>query len=189
MLEKAIKCGLIGGLILFIWSAVSWSLLPWQKSQMKSFTNEVAVRNAIGDNMNGSGLYVMPNLHQYAHQPAELENAKIRMQDGPYAFIAVMANGRNPNMAGYAIGSLIIDIIAVCLATWMLIKSSQLEYMKVIKFFSVIGIIIGLLAGFPYVFWFGFPVGFAFATVIEMTIGWFFASLGVTKILHLRKKG
>lgn len=188
MLEKIMKCGLVGGVILFIWGAVAWTILPWQKSQIKSFSNEIAVRNAIGNNMQGSGLYVLPNLHEYAHQPAELEAAKVRMEQGPFATVAVMANGRNPNMAGHAIASLVLNIIAACFGSWLLMKSGQLEFMKAIKFLSVVGVIAGLLSSMPMVIWFGFPLSFGIGCLIESVLGWFFAALGITRVLKLRKK-
>jgi hypothetical protein len=40
----------LGGVTVFVWSAVSWMLLPWHESSMKSFADEAAVAQVILDN-------------------------------------------------------------------------------------------------------------------------------------------
>lgn len=189
MVHKVIKCGLIGGFIVFLWGMISWTVLPWQKSQIMSFANETEVRNAIGDNMYGSGLYTLPNLHKYAHRPEELSSAKYRMSVGPYATVAVMADGRNPNMAGNAVAALAVDIIAACLVTWLLLKGSQaLDFTKSVKFITVVGAVIAIAGAMPYVIWFGFPGSFAIGSMLETVVGWFFASLAISRMLAGQRK-
>ena len=190
VVHKVIKCGLIGGFVIFLWGAISWTVLPWQKSQLKSFANETEVRNAIGDNMYGSGLYTLPNLHKYANRPEELSSAKYRMRVGPYALVAVMADGRNPEMAGNAVAALVVDVIAACLVTWLLLKSSQtLEFTKSVKFITVVGAVIAIAGTMPYVIWFGFPGSFAMGAMLETVVGWFFASLAISRMLSGQRKG
>ncbi len=189
MRHTIIKCGLIGGFILFIWGAVSWSVLPWQKGQMNSFSSEKEVRSAISDNVSGSGLYILPNLQKYAYNPDELAAAKDRISEGPYIVAAVSANGRNPSMAGSAVASLILKIVSACIVTWLLLRTVHpLDYHKSVKFITVIGILIALSANLPYVIWFGFPGGFAMGSIIEIVFGWFFAALAIARIIPHKHK-
>jgi len=184
-IQRIVKCGLIGGFILFVWGAVSWTVLPWQKAQINTFEDESDVRSAIRNNIKGSGLYVLPNLNAYANNPDKLADAKARMIEGPYATIAVTANGRNPSMVGSAIASLIVKIISACLVTWLLLKTTlPLHYNSSIKFITVVGIVIAIATTIPYVIWFGFPGAFAIGAMIEIVFGWFFASLAIARILE-----
>jgi hypothetical protein len=192
MIQKIMKCGLIGGFILFVWGAVSWTVLPWQKAQINSFADEKEVQSAISNNITGSGLYLLPNLNRYANKSDQLSAAKDRMSEGPFATVVVMANGRSPSMVGNAICTLIVKIISACLVTWLLLKTTNpLEFTKSVKFILVVGILIALSATLPYVIWFGYPGSFAMASLIEIVFGWFFASLAIAKILvkvnHHRK--
>lgn len=182
--HKIIKCGLIGGLVLFIWGAIFWTFLPLQKNIMKSFSNESEVRSAIVDNTKGSGLYVLPNLSEYIQGSSDYDNAKNRMRDGPYATVAVMANGKNPNITGSLLAALIVKIVAVCLATWLLLNCSHAPtFHKSVKFITMVGVLVAIASTLPFVIWFGFPVTFAVGSIIETVIGWFLAGLIIAKML------
>jgi hypothetical protein len=189
MIQKIMKCGLIGGFILFVWGAVSWTVLPWQKSQVKSFSDESNVRSAIRNNIDGSGIYMLPSFNHCQGKPDEIASAKERMREGPFATITVMANGKNPSMVGGAVWSLIVKVIAACLVTWLLLHSAHPhEYNKSVKFITMIGIVIAIAATLPYAIWFGFPGSFAITSMLEIVIGWFLASLAIARILSGKAK-
>jgi hypothetical protein len=181
------KSGLIGGFILFIWGAVSWTVLPWQRNQIQSFSDESDVRSTISSNISGSGLYVLPNLNNYAGNPEKLAAAKERMREGPFAMVAVSAEGKNPNMVAGAIESLILKIVAACLVTWLLLHTHPTDFTKSVKFVTVVGIVVALLATIPYAIWFGFPGGFVIGSMIEIVFGWFFAGLAIARIVKVKK--
>ena len=184
MMQKIVKCGLIGGFVLFLWGAISWTVLPWQGKQIKRFSNEQQVQTAIANNIDGSGFYVLPNLHQYAKGSDEFESAKARMSQGPFATVAVMAGGKNPCMVCSMIFDLIVKIIAASLVTWLLLHNSGPHgFKRTVKIVTTIGLIIAIAATLPYVIWFGFPIGFAITSMIEAVIAWFLAGLAIGKIL------
>lgn len=64
------KGTLLGGVALFLWSAVSWMLLPWHNTGFKSFADEKAVLLALQANAPADGVYLAPSPNQDAvHQP------------------------------------------------------------------------------------------------------------------------
>ncbi|MGD0664667.1 MAG: hypothetical protein ABSA17_02915 [Rhabdochlamydiaceae bacterium] len=181
MMQKIMKCGFIGGFILFIWGAAAWMILPWQKSQINKFSNEKSIRYDIKDNAPVSGLYMIPSLNYT--DADELAEAKKHMAEGPFVFAAVMAQGKNPSMAGSSVAALISKVVLACLVAWLLFKTN-LDYNKSVVFIVVIGLVIGIAASLPYVIWFGFPGMFAISTIIESVFGWFFAGLAMSKLAH-----
>ncbi len=184
MMQKIMKCGFIGGFILFLWGAAAWTVLPWQMNQFKQFSNEKDVRFAIKDNAPESGLYMLPSLN-YNNQD-QLEEAKKQMAEGPFVFASVMVNGKSPSMIGSATAGLIVKIIAACLVAWLLFQT-RLEYNKSVLFVTVVGALIGLMATAPYAIWFGFPGTFVISSIIESVFGWFFAGLAMAKLAGIRK--
>lgn len=178
MVQKIMKCGFIGGFILFIWCAASWTILPWQKSQFKSFNDQKDVRFTIKDNAPESGLYTVPNLNVSGE---DYDQAKLQMAEGPYVFAAVSAHGKNSSMAAAAIQNLILKIVTACLVAWLLFHAKITDYNSSVKFITVVGIVIGISATLPYVIWFGFPGTFAISGILESAIGWFFAGLGMAR--------
>lgn len=179
MVQKIMKCGLIGGFILFIWGAAAWTILPFQKNQFKTFSDEKSIRFNIKDNAPAAGLYTIPSMNYSSED--DIAEAKKQMAEGPYVFAAVVPQGVNPSMSGNALSSLIIKIVAACLVAWLLFQT-RLEYNKSVSFVTVIGFIIGFSATMPYVIWFGFPGMFAISGIIESVFGWFFAGLAMAKI-------
>lgn len=191
MVQRIIKCGLVGGLILFVWGAVSWTILPWQRGQMKAFSDEGDVRSAIVDNAKGgSGLYVLPNLHKYAGNSEDMAEAKAKMAQGPFVVASVCLEGRTPGMVGPSVMSLILKIVAACLVTWLLFKTQHqaypLDFHKSVKFVTVVGVVIAILATIPYGIWFAFPAHFVIGSIIEIVFGWFFAGLAISKLAMRR---
>ena len=181
MMQKIMKCGFIGGFILFIWGPASWTILPWQKNQIKSFKNQKDVRFTIRDNAPESGLYTIPNMNVTGE---EYDEARAQMAEGPFVFAAVAANGKSSGMVGGAVQNLIVKVIAACLVAWLLFQTKISDYNGAVKFVTVIGLVIGISATLPYVIWFGFPGTFAISGIIEAVIGWFFAGLGMAKMAH-----
>ncbi len=183
-MQKIMKCGLIGGFILFLWGAAFWTLMPWKKAQVKSFASEREVANAIRNNIDGSGLYLLPNLNDYVNKHSQLEAAKERMSEGPFATVAVRAYGKNPNIGADAITSFILRVIVVSLATVLLLKTQRpLDFTRSVKFFTIIGLIVAFMSTIPYFLWFGFPLSFSIASIIETAFGWLFAGLAVGRMV------
>lgn len=178
MVQKIMKCGFIGGFILFIWGAAAWTILPWQMNQFKKFSDEKDVRFTIKDNAPESGLYMIPSAGGNQDDQAE---AKKQMAEGPFVFAAVMAQGKNPSMVGSAVAGLIVKIVLASLVAWLLFHT-KLDYNKSVTFVVVIGLILGIAATMPYVIWFGFPGMFAISCIIESLFGWFFAGLAMVKM-------
>src|SRR5688500_18823318 len=98
MVQKIMKCGFIGGFILFIWGAAAWTVLPWQMKQFKKFSDEKDVRFTIQDNVPQSGLYLIPSCNY--NNKEDVMEAKKQLREGPFVFASVVKEGKNPSMVG-----------------------------------------------------------------------------------------
>ena len=95
MIKKLALGTILGGVILFVWSFIAWTLIPWPGEPLRSFTNDDAVIAAIKANAPRSGNYLLPNEvkrtpgmtdEQYkAAQRASMDN----MLRGPVVFAAI----------------------------------------------------------------------------------------------------
>jgi len=185
-MEKIVKCGIVGGFVLFIWAAILYTLIPWHGHQMKSFSNEKSVRNTIASNIDGSGLYMLPNLEKYQDNPQQMEDAKARMREGPFVVAAVRANGMEPGIKGNMIASLIFKIVSAGLASWLLLRTYPQHapnFIQAVRFMIVVGILVGLSTTAPCFIWFGFPLTLSLASFFEIVVGWLFAGLAIANIV------
>jgi hypothetical protein len=182
MVNNLIKCSLIGGIILFLWSAFFWVVLPWNVCQRMHFSDEQEVAKVIKNNAPQSGIYVLPNLHQHENNPEAMKMAKERMHHGPFVFAAVSLHGKNHMLMKAMAQSLIYKIIIAGFVAWLLLQTTKLGYKKSVKFVTIAGLATALAATVPYSIWFGFSGAFLFCMVIELVIGWFLAALAIAKL-------
>lgn len=182
MMQKLVKCGIIGGVVLFIWGIISWTVLPWHKVSMHKFQNEERVANAIRDNAAQSGVYILPNLMNLPKGSEELKAAEQSMRDGPVVFATVQLEGKNPDMSLSLLKTFILKAVLAFFVTWLLLHAKQMPYNKQVGFITMVGLVIGLSTTMTHMIWLGFPMGYSFACLFEILFGWFFAGLVIAKI-------
>lgn len=181
MMRKVIKCGLIGGLVLFIWSAIFWMVFACHNKYMMSFSDERDVASVIVDNAPKSGIYILPCPN--SKDPEQMKKFEEKMTQGPFVYAAVKLEGKNPHMGGSMLASFILKAAAACLVTWLLIQARALEFRKAVKFVTVVGVVVGILVAFPHAIWFGFPAGYVVCSLIDTIVGWFLAGVAIAKFV------
>jgi hypothetical protein len=73
-MKKVLLPGILGGLVVFVWSAISHMLLPIGAMGFKTIpSNEDAVLTAMKSNIQESGLYFMPGHEQGANSGGDEE--------------------------------------------------------------------------------------------------------------------
>jgi hypothetical protein len=80
---------LASAVLVFILSALVWTVLPWHKKDFKKTGNEEAVRSALSGS--APGAYMLP----YCVDPADFKNPEMAQKyiDGPQGFITIVPNG------------------------------------------------------------------------------------------------
>lgn len=160
-----IKAGVLGGIILFIWGAISWMVLPWHQPTIHQFKNEKAVSEVIQANASRSGVYLFPSMF----------NKQETAQNGPMIFASVNLKG-SMSMVIPLLLSLLIQIIAACLVAWMVFQTT-FGYLCRVWFVVVFGIAAGMISQLPNWNWFGFEINFVGVMLADLIIGWFLAGL------------
>ncbi len=183
MVQKLVKGALLGGIVLFVWGMVSWTVLPWHKIHMQKFKNEERVANAIRDGAEKSGIYVLPNLMNMPRGSEELKSSEQKMREGPFVFASVLLNGKNPDMSMSMVLNFILKVVLAYAVTWLLLQVKQMSYNRRVGFVTMVGVVIGLSSTMTKAIWFGFPAGFTLACLSEIVFGWFFAGLVIAKMV------
>ena len=181
MMQKLVKCGIAGGIVLFLWGMIAWTVLPWHKMHMMKFKDEARVARVVAENAAQSGIYILPNTMNIPKDSQAMMSARDAMRQGPFVFASVSLDGKSPDMGVPIVKGFILKVIAACLVTWLLLQT-KLNYNRRVGFVTMIGVVIGIMATLPHVFWLGFPLGFSVACMFEIIFGWFFAGLVIAKL-------
>jgi len=187
MLKSLSLGGLLGGLVLFAWGSISWMALPWHRVTFESFTDEVAVAQVLSANARGSGVYILPNGHRRepgmteAQQKAVEEDAMKRGEQGPFMLASITLHGWG-SMGNAMLVGLLTQIAGALLATWLLLKTSGLQYWGRVGFLVIFALTVAVLAYVPYWNWWHFSTNYTLVAFADLLIGWFLAGLVIAKV-------
>ena len=170
MAKPLIKGALLGGILLFIWGSLSWTVLPWHKATMNRFSDEAAATAALQANAPRSGIYVYP--------PPDTPEAKA--QAGPTVFLAFCTHGSG-SMAQPLILNFLLQVIAAGLVTALLLKTRGLSYWGRVGFVTLAAFTAGVVCLFPNWIWFRFATDYTLVMLADLTLSGFLLGLVLAK--------
>ena len=145
---------LASAVLVFILSALVWTVLPWHKKDFKKTGNEESVRSTLSGN--SPGLYMLP----FCTDPADLKNPETakKFVDGPQAYITVIANGM-PQMGPKLAMSFLYNLFVGVLCAYFVSRTAaaDADYLAI---FRIAGATAFVAYGIAYIqdsIWFGRP--------------------------------
>lgn len=177
-MSSCIKAGILGGIVLFIWSAISWMVLPWHMTTMHNFKDQTAVSQIIQANAEQSGIYFSPSYKTPQEGDAKSE---------PMVFAAVHLPGMQPSMVEPMTISFLSQLVSAFLVVWLLSKTRGLSYSNRVGFILVFALAAGVVTDVPYWNWFKFDAQYTLVAMADLLIGWFFAGLVIAKFCDSNK--
>src|SRR5687768_2179158 len=131
MTGKIIKGGLLGGAVVFVWTAISWMALPWHMQTLSTLTDESAVLKAVRKAAPASGLYAVPNPHAWnpAATPEERKAVEDKglaaIQEGPSGLFMIRTEGYDMmNMKTGMVRGFLTQAAVAALFTWILLAAA-----------------------------------------------------------------
>lgn len=168
MIKYITKVGVIGGIILFLWSFLSWTILPWHHTTTHQFINESQVATVLKDNAHKKGIYLIPF-------------ADTQKVDGiTSAFVSIIPSTsiNDMNMVRKSIIDIICNTILMMIASIYLYRSTN-----IILHMSILGLLIGLGGHLPLWNWFSFDIKFVMGMIADSTIAWALSGVVIAKFI------
>jgi hypothetical protein len=166
---KLLKSTILGGSIVFLWGAFSWTILPWHGRVLHGFEHDVDVVRMLDFGAPQSGMYVYPPT-----APMEL-NAGLSM-----AFVSYSKGGMRPGSYAWA---LCLQFLGAFILSWFLSKTSGLSYRQKVLSASVFGLAVGILGSGPYWIWWHFATDYTLVSISDAIISWTLAGLAIGRVL------
>ncbi|MBT8097042.1 MAG: hypothetical protein HKN35_09745 [Woeseia sp.] len=139
--------------LVWIASALIWTVLPWHKSDFSKVIDEEGARAGLKGL--APGQYMLP----YCIDPKEIENPELRkkFEEGPVVYLTAMPNGV-PQMGGRVAKSFVYNLVVGTLCAYLLTRTMMMaDYLSV---FQLTGTVAFAAYGFAYIqesIWFGRP--------------------------------
>jgi len=179
----------IAAAIYFVWSALSWMALPWQRAQFKSFVGETQIADALDRSAPAAGLYGLPAEPSYPPEATKEQRAAIdraayeRLQRGPVVFAVIDRNGypSYPRMLALAF---VTNLIVFAGLGWMLAQTSGLGYGGRVVFVTVFGLVAGIACRIPDWNWHRFPLPYTMVAIANLAVGSVLAGLALAHFVR-----
>lgn len=144
---------LASSVIVWIASALVWTVLPWHKKDFAKVSDEGAARAALKGLKPGQ--YMLP----YCTHPKELENPEMRkkFEEGPRAYVTVSPNGV-PGMGSKMLYSFIYNLLVGVFCAYLLSRlMMNADYLSAFRLTATIAFVAYGVAFIQDSIWFDRP--------------------------------
>jgi len=172
----------LASVVFFVWSAISWMALPWQRGIFKAFSDEEKMAQVLAGQAPVTGIYGLPAEPRYPVGATKEKREAIdqavwdRMQRGPLVFAVVSRErfGTFPRMLAIAfLGNFVVSLIFA----WMLAQTTGLSYGERVAFLFLASVAAGIACRIPDWNWHKFPLNHVLINSASLCAGWLLSGL------------
>lgn len=183
---RVIIAGILGGIVLFIWGALSHTVFQIGDAGVKMVPNEAAIIANLKSNVTEPGFYVIPGMDT-AHQASEAEQAAWaeKYKAGPTAILIYHPTGQEP-MSGKQLGVELASNIVACWLVAFILAMGIPSFIKKVIAATLIGLVgwVSILVSFWN--WYRFTDAIVLAELCDQVISWFLAGIVIALIVRAR---
>ncbi|MBI2956097.1 MAG: hypothetical protein HYY26_02170 [Acidobacteria bacterium] len=187
MTKKIVLGGVVGGLVLFIWGAVSHMVLPLGEVGIKELGNEAPIVAAMKENISEPGFYFFPGLgvpHASADQAAQEAWAE-KYRQGPWGILIYHPTGEEPIAPADLVRELLSNMLVALVAALLLAQAGAAlaGYSARVLFVALLGLVPGLETDFSYWNWYGFPTDYTLVQMFDHVVAYLLMGLVLAAIV------
>lgn len=177
-MKKFFIASIVGTLIVFIWSFLSWEFLPVHTHSMRYTPKQDTILKVLNNSLTEPGMYMVPspdnrNLGMMKDEKYNKEMQEMNKQNEgkPFAMVIYGSSKMSPCQIIYG---LLIDLFAVMCAVILLVMSKDKLKTFFMRWWAVmlIGFIVALNSYFLEWNWMQFPWHFIKGEIVDTFMEW-----------------
>lgn len=181
MAKKIVLAGVLGGLVMFIWGAVSHMLLPLGEIGIKEIPNEGPVLAAMQQAIHEPGFYFFPGMG-VPHNTADEAATKAweeKYRRGPIGVLVYRPQGTEMMTPGQLLNELGSNILAMLIAAYLLAQAAgnMASFGARVVFVGLLGLLASFAILCSYWNWYAFPTDFILAGMLDEVLGFSLAGV------------
>src|SRR5437867_2971645 len=189
---KVLLAGILGGIVMFIWTSIAHMALPLGEAGIREIPNESAVLSAMQSNIGDkTGLYIFPGLGVGKNASRQEKNEALKhvgekMAANPSGILMYHAPGR-PFTFGKWLGiEFGTELLEAILVVFLLAQTRIASFGGRLGFVLAAGILAAIATYRSYWNWYGFPCVYTTGYMFIQIVG--FLCVGVVAALVLRRR-
>ena len=189
---KILLAGVLGGIVMFVWTSIAHMALPLGEAGINEIPNESAVLSAmqssIGDK---TGLYIFPGLGVGKNATGEekreaMKQMQQRIAANPSGILMYHPPGR-PFAFGKSLAvEFSTEVLQAILMIWLLAQTRIGSFAGRVAFVLIAGVLAAITTNVSYWNWYGFPAVYTASYMLIEIVG--FVLIGVVAGLVLRRR-
>jgi hypothetical protein len=188
---KFLLAGILGGIVMFIWTSIAHMALPLGEAGLREIPNESAVLSAMQSNIGEqTGLYIFPGPGVGKNATRQEKNEAMKhmgqkMAANPSGILMYHPPGRPFTFGkwlGIEFGTQLLQAILVVL---LLVQTRIASFAGRVGFVLVAGVLAAIATNVSYWNWYGFPCVYTAGYMFIQIIGFFL--VGIVAAFMLRK--
>jgi hypothetical protein len=179
--------GILAGLVVFVWGAVSHMATPIGEMGLKAISGEEKVLRAMKESIGDPGIYFFPGRDMSKKMTGPEEEAYAeKIKQGPAGLLVIQPTGAemmSPRQLLTELGSGIAAAIVAALVLTQ-VRSGYVGRVLIVTAMGVFGFLSILVS---YWNWYAFPTEFITGQLLDEVIGWFLGGLVLAAIVRPAK--
>ena len=189
---KILLAGILGGVVMFIWTSIAHMALPLGEAGLREIPNESPVLGAMQNNIGEqTGLYIFPAPGVGKNATRQEKNEAMKhmgekMATNPSGILMYHAPGR-PFTFGKWLGiEFGTELLEAILVVFLLAQTRIASFAGRVGFVLAAGILAAIATNVSYWNWYGFPCVYTTGYMFIQIVG--FLCVGVVAALVLRRR-
>lgn len=188
---KILFAGILGGIVMFIWTSIAHMALPLGEAGINEIPNESAVLDAMQSNMGDTaGLYIFPGLGVGKNATRDEKNEAMkqmqqRIAANPSGILMYHPRGRQFAFGKSLAVEFSTEVLQAILIIWLLAQTRIESFAARVGFVLIAGILAAITTNVSYWNWYGFPGVYTASYIFIEVVG--FVLVGLIAALVLRK--
>jgi len=167
-MKKFLIGALVGGIVIFIWQTLSWTVLNLHHAGQEYTPKQDSILHYLNSQLSEDGSYYLPNFPP-GISSEEMEKRMDAAKGRPWAQIQYH-KALNMNMGANIIRGLIVDIIMVGFVCWILMRISPIGFGTIFIATLFVGIIVFINS--PYTLHIWYPKADIMAHLADALVSW-----------------
>lgn len=179
MNRRVILAGVLAGLTVFVWSAISHMVLPLGEIGVEPVPNASAVLPVLAENVKQNGLYLFP----FEQDAAKWEEA---YRTNPHGILVLTPAGAAPVFGKLLATEALSNIAGGILAAFLFVAAGlgAAGFVPKLAFGAALGGFASLAIDVSQWNWYGFPANYMAAQLVDAVIAWSLAALVMGLVLR-----
>ena len=185
-MKRILLGGVLAGVIVFVVSALNHTVLPTGHMGLEVLPSEEPVLAAMRAAIPDKGLYIFPGMDM-RHKPTdeEMKAWTEKYVAGPTGMLVYSPGGEQPKMAPQLSSELLTDILAGCIAAFI-VSLTAASFGRRVLLVTLLGVFAWLTVTVSYGIWYRFPGAYVVGEGIDQIVGWFLGGLVIAWIYRSR---